>query len=204
MKTKMIFLSCLIGMVVLFIPVGRNKVSLAKSTNAGIKAASAASKIGVVNIREIFDNSKKQAKYTAEATAKRNKLETELNTLAREIEADQEALKTRKELSNDHESLLGEILVKRAIYKTKQEVYKNQIERKDIRWTEQLYKDILQIVNKVAAEKGLALVLEKSEPQLPALNVMNLISVIRTHKVLYSKDCLDITAEVMARLDGEQ
>jgi Skp family chaperone for outer membrane proteins len=56
----------------------------------------------------------------------------------------------------------------------------------------------------VAKEKGLDIVLEKDEPEFPLSNYTELMTVISTHKVLYSSGCVDISDEVMARLDAEQ
>jgi Skp family chaperone for outer membrane proteins len=66
-----------------------------------------------------------------------------------------------------------------------------------------IYTDILRIVNEVAQQKGLDLVLEKNEPELLDSTPANeLMLTIRTHKVLYSGGCVDITDEVIARLDA--
>ena len=54
----------------------------------------------------------------------------------------------------------------------------------------------------LAAEKGLLLVLEKSEPEFPIQRDLGLI--IGTHKVLYSDGCLDITDDVIAKMDAEE
>ena len=51
-------------------------------------------------------------------------------------------------------------------------------------------------------EKGLDLVFENSEPELSALNANELELIMGTHKLLYSGGCLDITDEVMTRLDA--
>jgi len=69
---------------------------------------------------------------------------------------------------------------------------------------EELYKEILQETREVAEQRGLDLVFEKSEPELPALSAKDLALAIRMHKLLYSGGCLDITDEVMARLDKEK
>jgi len=97
---------------------------------------------------------------------------------------------------------LKELLEKQAKFEAQQQFYKQQIELKDKRWTEQLYKDILRETCEVAKQKGLDLVLERDEPELPALSAFDLMTIIRTHKLLYSGGCLDITEEVMGRIDA--
>ena len=48
------------------------------------------------------------------------------------------------------------------------------------------------------------MVVEKDEVEFPALSVDGAMLAIRTHKLLYSGGCLDITDEVMAWLDKEK
>jgi Skp family chaperone for outer membrane proteins len=69
---------------------------------------------------------------------------------------------------------------------------------------EALYEDILREVGEVAKQKDLDLVFERSEPELSALGPQELDATISTHKLLYSGDCLDITDEVMARVDAKK
>ncbi|MHC4659415.1 MAG: hypothetical protein ACYS83_09625 [Planctomycetota bacterium] len=45
------------------------------------------------------------------------------------------------------------------------------------------------------------MVIEKDEVEFPALSVDSAMLAIRTHKLLYSGGCQDITNEVMARID---
>jgi len=69
---------------------------------------------------------------------------------------------------------------------------------------EALYEDILREIGEVAKQKDLDLVFERSEPELSALSPQELDDTISTHKLLYSGDCLDITDEVMARVDAKK
>jgi len=87
---------------------------------------------------------------------------------------------------------------------TKKKFYEQQLSVKDQRWTEKLYQDILRITREVAKEKGLDIVLENNEPQFPAPTANELMMLIRTHKVLYSGGCVDISDEVTKKLDAEK
>jgi Skp family chaperone for outer membrane proteins len=84
-----------------------------------------------------------------------------------------------------------------------QDYNKQQRMLKDKRWTEGLYEEILQLTSELAAEKGLELVFDKDEPEFPAASSDELMLTLSTNKVLYSGGCLDITAEVIARLDAK-
>ena len=191
-----IVLSCLIGVVVL---------SLSHEySRAGSKADISRPKIGVVSVRKIFDQSKRSIRYRQEAVAERDKVFVELEKLSKEIEAEKAGLKTLKTGSSDHLALMKEILEKQASLQAQQEFYKQQTSLKDQRWTEQLYKDILRETNEIAEQKSLDLVFEKDEIELPASSANELMLTIRTHKLLYSGGCLDISDEVMASVDKEK
>ena len=72
----------------------------------------------------------------------------------------------------------------------------------DAREADGLFKDVLQATSEVAKEKGLDLVLEKSEPELPATNSNELTLTISTHKVLFSEGCEDLTDAVLTKVDA--
>ena len=63
--------------------------------------------------------------------------------------------------------------------------------------------EILQQVKKVAQEKGLEMVFDKDEVDFPAMSLNDATMIIRTHKVLYSGGCPDITDDVIAAMDKE-
>lgn len=161
-------------------------------------------KIGVVNIQRIFLTCKGNAKYEGEAKAEKNKLDAELEKLGAEIKAEEAGLRTLKPGSSDHIAQVEEILTKQAGLRTKEELYKRRLELKYQLFIEGLYKDILRETTEVAKQKGLDLVQVKDEIEFPALSVRDAMMAIRTHKLLYSGELLDITDEVMARLDSEE
>jgi len=200
MKIKVIFLSCLIGLIVLSIGY---EGSLAKSESQA-KAEKPSVKIGVVSIRKIFQDCKKSVSYREEAIAEKNRIEADLDRISKEIGAEQAGLRTLKPDSSDYAARVKEMLQKQAGYKPLQEFYQQQLALKNHRVIQSIYGDILRVTGEIAKQKGLDLVLEKSEPELPIANPGELEFTIGRHKVLYSGGCLDITDEVIARLDAEQ
>jgi Skp family chaperone for outer membrane proteins len=195
MKTKTMILSGLVGVVVLCVGY---EASLAKA-----KAGDTGElKIGVVSVQRIIRDCKRSAKYREETTAERDKIAAELERLQAEIEADRATLRTRKAGSSDYLALVKEILVKQGNLQAQQKFYEQQVGFKEQKMIEGLYKDILQAVGEVAGQRGLDLVFEKSEPELPAAGATELMRIIDTNKLLYSRGVLDISEEVMARLDA--
>ena len=161
-------------------------------------------KVGIVSMRRVLQECKRSAKYRGEALAERDRVLAELERLRAEIGADQAALNTRKVGSNDYMSLYKEILDKQASLQAQQKFYEQQVGVREQTMIEGLYKDILKVVGEVAEEKGLALVFEKSEPELPAVSASDLMRTIDTNKLLYSGGGLDISDEVIARLDASE
>jgi len=161
-------------------------------------------KVGIVSMRRVLQECKRSAKYRQEALAERDRVLAELEHLQAEIEADRAALKTRKVGSSDYMAMLKEMLDKQASLQAQQKFYEQQVGVREQTMIEGLYKDILKVVGEVAEEKGLALVFEKSEPELPAASASDLMRTIDTNKLLYSGGGLDISDEVVARLDASE
>jgi len=58
-------------------------------------------------------------------------------------------------------------------------------------------------VGEIAREKGLDLVLERTEPEFP-ISGEELMMTFSSHKVLYGGGCIDLTKEVTSRLDASK
>ena len=158
--------------------------------------------MGVVSIRKIFRNCKKTAQYRQETNAERQKISAELGKLDSEIQAQKAGLKTLKNGSENYMTQVKEILEKQAILQAQQEFHKQQLALKEQQLTENIYRDILRITSYIAKEKGLDLVFEASEPDLPASSPTELELSMGTHKLLFGGGCVDITEEVITRLDS--
>jgi Skp family chaperone for outer membrane proteins len=174
---------------------------------AGAEKGSASSegkclKIGVVSVRKIFQDCKRNVKYRQELSAERDKMAAELEKISKEIDADKASLKTLKQDSTDYDVVMMEMLDKQGKLQARQELYKRRMDRRESQVIENLFKDVLKATAEVAKDKGLDLVLEQSEPDLPASNANELTLTISTHKVLYYAGCPDITAEVLAKVDA--
>jgi len=194
MKVRLIILSCLTVAIIL---------------SAGYKASFAESegnkgplKIGVVSVQNILRNCKKSESFRAKVTTEYNKVRAELDKLAKEIEAETEGLKALKTGSDDYMALMKEILMKQSSLQAQEKFYDQQRAFKNQGIIGELYEQILDKTKKVAEQKGLDMVFEKSEPELPAPNPNELSLIINSHKLLYSGRCVDITDEVMAQVDA--
>lgn len=159
---------------------------------------------GVVSIRKIFRDCKRSAKYRQDTNAERQKIDAELTKLDSEIKAERAALKTLTIGSESYLAQTREILEKQANLQAQQEFYKQQLALKEQRITEEIYTNILRITGEIAKEKNLDWVFEKSEPEIPTSSPTELELSMGMHKLLYGGGCVDITDEVISRLDSQQ
>jgi Skp family chaperone for outer membrane proteins len=193
MKIKTMMLVCLMGVVVLLL--GH------EFSSAQPKVGTSSVKVATVSIRRIFLNCKANDRYRADALAEQSKVVAEMDMLRKEIAAQDAGLKALRPGSADHLSQYKELLGKQYALEGQQKFNGQQRVLQDRRWTEQLYEETLRIVRQLAQEKTLDLVFERDEPEFPAPSPDELMMTLSTHKVLYS-GCLDITDEVVARLDA--
>jgi Skp family chaperone for outer membrane proteins len=177
--------------------------SLFAETKAA-KTPSGSTKIALVSIRSVFQNCKKNKDYKDKMTAEQDKIIGELEKLNKEIDAIQADLKTRKTGSDEYLKLLKDIAEKKAYLESQKTYYQEQFKVRDQSWTEKMYLEILDVVGRIAKQKGYDLVLEKDEIELPATSATELMLIIRTHKVLYNNEDMDITNEVLAAVDSQQ
>ena len=195
MKTKAMVLSCLV-VVVLFMCY---EYSSAKSQDKTVL-----DKIGVVNIRKVFRDCNKNAKYRADALSEQAEIEAEGQKLQKEFEAQRAGLVALKVGSNDYMVQAKDLMKKQAELEAMRQFNTQQRTIKDQQWTENLYQEVLQITRDLAEQKGLMMVFEKGEVTFPSVNSDELMLTLSTHKVLYSGGCIDISDDIIAKLDAEQ
>jgi Skp family chaperone for outer membrane proteins len=197
MKPRNIIAGCILVSIVLMTVAYDSNGKESKSQDTTLR-------IGAVRIRTVFKDCKKNGEHQKQLTAEQNRIIAELEKLSKEIEALKADLMTRKPDSSDHLDLTLQIMDKQAQLGARKEFYQQQIMLKDQRWTEQLYKEILEAVEQVAKTKGLDVVLAKEELDFPTESQTELMLAIRTHKLLYSADGLDITQDVVKLLNAEK
>jgi Skp family chaperone for outer membrane proteins len=209
MKAKTMFLGCLAGVVILAMgyPDGGNRDSQTQLASAkaeavaGPKANEPALKIGVVSIGHALRNCKATVKYRKRVNVENGEMDIEEEGLAKDIRALVAGLQALKPSSSDYLARYKELLQKQGELKALQEFNKRRRMLREMRWTQDLYKEILRITEELAKEKKLVLVLGADEPEFPIERYDELMMTLSTHKVLYSDGCVDLTNEVVARLD---
>lgn len=193
MKTRTIIITCLSIVVVLAVGYEYSQAQPRSNTSN--------SKIGIVSIMEVFRDSKKCEAHRSSIIAEQNKVRAEMEKLAKQIEAEEAGLKALRPDSIDYLAQRKELIDKRSRLTAQQEFNKDNLVLKEYRFSKQFYEDILELTSDIAKEMGLDLVLTQDQIDSLALSVNEISNTIRNHKVLYGGGCIDITKEVIARLD---
>ena len=192
-----ILLGCLLMSIVLLTTVYDSSGKQSKPQDTGLK-------IGVIQIREVFRESNRNIEHQKELTTEEEKVVAELEKLSKEVQTLKADLLTRKPGSSDYSKLMQQMMEKQASMEAKKEFHQQEMSLKDLQWTEQLYKDIIKTVKDVAKANNLDIVLAKEETAFPTSSQTELMLAIRTSKVLYSVDSLDITKEVIKALNEKK
>jgi Skp family chaperone for outer membrane proteins len=170
--------------------------------HAASQPAGPTQKIGVVSMADMFNNSQKHTQHNAQAMARLSLGRTQLENLKKEVDGEDAELKTLKEGTADYAQQLQVLIEKRSRLQGQQEFLKQQSLLEEKTWRENLYQAFMKATQEIAKEKGLDLVLERSEPEFP-VSSEELMLTLYTHKVLYAEGCIDLTREVIARVDAD-
>ncbi|OQA01750.1 MAG: Outer membrane protein (OmpH-like) [Planctomycetes bacterium ADurb.Bin412] len=159
-------------------------------------------KIGVVNVsrvltecQENLDREKSIQEKQNQIKAKIQELETEANEIRNELE------NVLKPGSPESAARMQEWFNKMALKEAYEKGQMKSLETDTQVWTETLYQKFLDEVNRIARQKGLTLVLNKDEMSVRQRNLDDLLSMIRSRRILYSAPTLDLTAEVLENMD---
>ncbi len=170
---------------------------------AASQPTSPTAKIGVVSMRTVFQNCKKHVQYSNQAVARQARARAQLEDLKKEVDGQEAELKTFKQGTADYTQQLQVLIEKRSKLQSQQEFLKQQSLLEDKKWLEDLYQGFARAARDIAKEKGLDLVLERTEPEFPVPSD-ELMTTLYMHKVLYAGGCVDLTNEVTARVDADE
>jgi len=195
MNVRATMIGLLICAVVLFAALERGR--------AAAEPAPVAAKIGVLSVRGVFDKSARYAQQRSQSLSNQSRARSELEDLAKDIQAEEAGLKALKPGTPDYLKQLQTTLEKRAKLESQQEYLKQQLLLDEKAGLEGLYQEVVKIVQVVAKEKGLNLVLERTESQFPMPEEeLRAVLSLGMARVLYADGCVDLTADVTSRLDA--
>ena len=166
--------------------------------------ATGAAKVAVVDVTRVLEQSKKHQAWKDKMEKEQEKMKAEFTAMRSELQSLEENIKLRNRGSEDYIKLTGQFVEKKAIMEAKNAFYEEKVTSQMQTWTEDLYKSLMIVVDRVAQQKGIDIVLAKEQLDLPAPSLRDFMLTIKTKKVLYNDPKMDITSEVLAALDSEK
>ena len=192
--------------IVVMAGLGLSVIGFERSLAAKEKAP-ASVKIGIVSVREVFENCTMKIEVEKTLAAEGEKKFAELKKLEESVETDKAALSKRKENSADYMEMLGALMQKQSQLDAQKEFFQHDLAVKEMQGKEKIYRKILEVIASVAQEKGLDLILNRDDNHLnrpdlgqSAQSPADLILTTKTHKLLYFNPSLDITADVVSAM----
>lgn len=169
-------------------------------------------KIGIVSVKEVFDNYAMKSDIEKTLAAEGDKRLAELKKLEDTIDADKAALSKRKENSQDYMDMLQALMMKQSQYDAQKEFYQRELSAKEVQEKEKIYRKILAVISDVAKEKGLDMVINRDDNYLDrpdsnsatAPTAEEFILTTKTHKLLYYNPSLDITDSVVVAMNNRK
>ncbi|MCH8215302.1 MAG: OmpH family outer membrane protein [Planctomycetes bacterium] len=159
--------------------------------------------IGVVSVMKVLRLSQKNTEHFKKVQAEQNGWRAELQKEAQELQADEASLKTMRPGSEDHFAHFRGMLMKQAKLEATEKFYNQMASAKGREWTEKMYQEVLAAVSEVAREMGLKMVFERTEPEFPLPNEQALASAMNTHKLLFDDGLVDISDQVIDKIDAK-
>ncbi len=163
--------------------------------------SSGAAKIGVCDVVQIFNSYDRTKDLNTKQTNKTDALKAEDDMRVKAIEAIRMELDGLKAGSSEYQRRRSDgerLTIERAAWLKFKEA---QMLRDYANLSRNMYKEILAAVKQIASEQGYALVLCREPSQLQSESVAELRQEISGRKVLYASGKIDVTDQVLARLN---
>lgn len=167
------------------------------------KPAPPAAKVAVCDVLQVFRNYQRAKDLTEGLKTRVETVKAESDSRGKAIDKLQDEMDRLKIDSKEYNDRLNEktrLTIERQAYLATQD---ELAKRENFRLTKDMYTDVLAAVEKVAKARGYDVVLFKESPDLQSQNLEELLQQMARRKVLYSEPSLDITEEVLLRLNED-
>ncbi len=159
--------------------------------------------VGIVDMVRVFNECEQWKAINAGLTRKRQAQDQEAEKMKEEIAAKTKQIDAYHPDTPDWTRATEELLR----LQTKAEVWarmeKVRVEAQKKHWVEKNYADVTRAIAEVAKKRGLVLVLTREEIEPNTEDSSRMFAQIINRKVVYSDKRLDITEDVMKRLNEE-
>lgn len=161
----------------------------------------APAKVAIVNVTKVLQNSKKHKAWQDKMTEQETQMKAEFQKDKKAMESIQANMDVLKPGTVDYVNAMKDFLDRKGLLEAKDKFYNEKINLEMLQWTESLYVQMLDVVKQIAQQKGLDLVVSQEDLETPSPSLRDFMLNIRTKKVLYHADQMDITEDVLAALD---
>lgn len=164
------------------------------------EAGSGSLKVGVVNVSKVFDQYQRADKFRKDIAKRKKEVEQRLNSISRElkkIEQELQDLEPQSDLWTDRATRYYKL---RSESKVLRETWKQKVNKQVQEKTKAIFNEVQDVVQSFAKERNFDLILKVESPELPESQQANINQLINQRPVLYSRDHMDVTEEIVKRL----
>ena len=192
MRTSRIYLLAIIALV---------GIAAFLTNSVAQQAAPARGQIAFCDLVNLFNNYQRAKDLTTELNERRIAIKAESDTRTKAVETIRMELENYKKGSQQYEQTFNEV-ARQSIDLDAYLRYQEQLALRDHRsLTEEMYKEIIGAVAKVAARQGASVVMQREQDQLNTEDTKAMLQQIYNRKVLYFNEALDITDAVLTSLN---
>ncbi len=158
-------------------------------------------RMAVCDVAEIFASYNRAADLAASLNERRQALAAELEQRRNAIELLQKEMEALKPGSDEYNTRQAEAERLKIDLAVTQQVGEARMLGEHRRLTVDMYEEILQAVGEIASQRGIDLVLYRDHGLVQTDQTVELLAQIRDRKVLYYSPGMDMTQEVLARMN---
>ncbi len=162
---------------------------------------SSPSAVAVCDIVDIFNQYDKAEALLSTLNARREAIQTEANKQGERIQQQMQMLQDLSPGESQYEKVFQDVQRMRFQREAYLKFQEALALREHSRLTQEMYQEILNMIEQVAASRGAEVVLFREPKEIQAENTQELLAKIERRKVLYWSPRVDITATVLDRLN---
>jgi Skp family chaperone for outer membrane proteins len=159
-------------------------------------------RVAVCDMQRVFSEYNRAKDLLSKLNDKRQALAAEDEQRGKAIDALQVELAGLKPGSAEYEARRDQAERQQIDRAVAMQVGESALRREHRRLTIDMYTEITQAVGAVAQERGFNLVLYRDGPLVDTDETLELLAQIRSRKLLYCDESLDVSTEVLARLNA--
>ncbi len=166
-------------------------------------AATVAGKIAVCDFGQVYNSYEKAKALQKKLDENLAVIKQEDESRGAEVKKIEDELKSGayKDRSAAYEQRFGDFVTKSADHRTWMEVQKAKSQRWHLMMTTEMFNDIKDGIKAVAKDRGIDIVLQTHQMNFDSPSINELFQKAALHKVLYYSEQVDITKDVLSRVN---